>query len=138
MSNQRKVGKACISLHSYFFWRLISCYGYSAVHQSTSYLLGYEIHIEYQTQKTNQKNDHHRLILGDIGRFVDSASRSDDMCIDRRSRPFRDHIRFRIERNHLGSVCRLTRCRFWFLSLVGRTSRLEIFGMSIDPVFQCA
>jgi len=138
MSNQRKVGKACISLHSYFSCWLNCSYGYSAVHQSTSYLLGYKIHIECNTQKTNQENDHHRLILGDIGRFVNSASRSNDMGIDRSSRPFRDYIRFRIERNHLGSVRRLTRCRFWFLILVGRTSRLEVFGMSIDPFFQCA
>jgi hypothetical protein len=75
-----------------------------------SYLLGYKIHIEDKTQKTNEENSHHRLILGDIGRFVNSASRSNDMCIDRSSRPFGYYIRFRIEMNHLGSVRRLIRC----------------------------
>jgi hypothetical protein len=75
-----------------------------------SYLLGYKIHIEDNTQETNKENSHHRLILGDIGRFVNSASRSNDMCIDRGSRPFWYYIRFGIERNHLGSVRRLNRC----------------------------
>jgi hypothetical protein len=41
-------------------------------------LLGHEIHIEYQTQQANKKDDHHRLILGDIGRLMDSG-----YCIDR-------------------------------------------------------
>jgi hypothetical protein len=94
-------------------------------------LLGYKIHIEYQTQQADKKDNHHGLILGDIGRLMDSACCIDRLRINWRDRSF-GYFLFRYDRRsswqrRLCCFGRITSCR----------GGCKVVGMIIDPFLQC-